>query len=399
MTLRSLGAVVEAPLHRGLWVALATVALLSACAHSPTEQVKRPWFSATSTNQWNEVANDLIARNAVGQGGALRTLAYLNLAIHNAIAQSDKEKQSSDGAVAGAAASVLSQLFAKDEAAINARLQREIQAIGSGQRAAFQAGVDLGRKVGDQVMAQARTDRVAAAWTGTVPVGEGKWASLVNPPAPPLAPALGNARTFYMKAGDEFRAPPPPAWGSAAFQAQIAEVRTIADARTNEQVRIAQYWEDLTGSFAAGAWNVRARNAMAARGIDEETTARALAMMHMAGFDALVACHDSKYTYWVPRPAQADPKITLAVGVPNHPSYPANHACISGAMGRVLDAQVPDSNGMFEKMGKEAGASRLYGGIHYRMDLDAGDEIAHKVAARVLQTGPAKGQPYTPAGR
>jgi len=399
MTMRLLGAVIAAPLYRGFLVALATVALLGACAHSPTEQVKRPWFSPTSTNQWNEFANDLIARNAVGQGGALRTLAYLNLAIHNAIVQSDKERQASDGAVAGAAATVLAQLFAKDEAAVNARLQREIQAIGSGRRAAFQSGVDLGRKVGDQVMAQARTDRVAAAWTGTVPVGEGKWASLVNPPAPPLAPALGNARTFYMKAGDEFRAPPPPAWGSAAFQAQIAEVRTIADARTNEQVRIAQYWEDLTGSFAAGAWNVRARNAMAARGIDEETTARALAMMHMAGFDALIACHDSKYTYWVPRPAQADPKITLAVGVPNHPSYPANHACISGAMGRVLDAQAPGSNGVFETMGKEAGTSRVYGGIHYQMDVDAGDEIARKIAARALQSGPAKGQTYAPAGR
>jgi len=399
MTMRLLGAVVAAPRYRGFLVALATVALLGACAHSPTEQVKRPWFSATSTNQWNEFANDLIARNAVGQGGALRTLAYLNLAIHNAIVQSDKERQASDGAVAGAAAAVLAQLFAKDEAAVNARLQREIQAIGSGRRAAFQSGVDLGRKVGDQVMAQARTDRVAAAWTGTVPVGEGKWVSLVNPPAPPLAPALGNARTFFMKAGDEFRAPPPPAWGSAAFQAQIAEVRTIADARTNEQVRIAQYWEDLTGSFAAGAWNVRARNAMAARGIDEETTARALAMMHMAGFDALIACHDSKYTYWVPRPAQADPKITLAVGVPNHPSYPANHACISGAMGRVLDAQAPGSNGVFETMGKEAGTSRVYGGIHYQMDVDAGDEIARKIAARALQSGPAKGQTYAPAGR
>jgi hypothetical protein len=399
MTLRSLGAVVEAPLHRSLWVAFATVALLAACAHNPTEPVKRPWFSATSTNQWNEFANDLIARNAVGQVAALRTLAYLNLAIHNAIVQADKDKQASDGAVAGAAATVLSQLFAKDEAAVNARLQREIQAIGSGQRAAFQSGVDLGRKVGDQVMAQARTDRVAVAWTGTVPVGEGKWASLVNPPAPPLAPALGNARTFYMKAGDEFRAPPPPAWGSADFQVQITEVRTIADSRTNEQIRIAQYWEMLTGSFAAGAWNVTARNAMAASGLDEATTARALAMMHMAGFDAIVACHDSKYTYWVPRPAQADPKLTLAVGVPNHPSYPANHSCISGTMGRVLDAQVPGSNGVFEKMGKEAGASRLYGGIHYRMDLDAGDEIASKVAARALQSGPAKGQSYTPAGR
>lgn len=399
MTLRSLGAVVEAPLHRGLWVALATVALLAACAHSPTEPVKRPWLSATSTNQWNEFANDLIARNAVGQVGALRTLAYVNLAIHNAIVQADKDKQSSDGAVAGAAATVLSQLFAKDEAAVNARLQREVQAIGSGQRAAFQSGVDLGRRVGDQVMAQARTDRIAAPWTGTVPVGEGKWASLVNPPAPPLAPALGNARTFYMKAGDEFRAPPPPAWGSAAFQVQIAEVRSVADNRTNEQIRVAQYWEDLTGSFAAGAWNVRARNAMAARGFDEASTARALAMMHMAGFDAVVACHDSKYTYWVPRPAQADPKITMAVGAPNHPSYPANHACISGTMGRVLDAQVPDSNGVFESMGKEAGTSRLYGGIHYRMDLDAGDEIASKIAARALQSGPAKGQAYTPAGR
>ena len=397
--MRLLGAVVAAPRYRGFLVALATVALLGACAHSPTEPVKRPWFSATSTNQWNEFANDLIARNAVGQGGALRTLAYLNLAIHNAIAQSEKDKLASDGAVAGAAAAVLVQLFAKDEAAVNARLQREIQAIGSGRRAAFQSGVDLGRKVGDQVMAQARTDRVAAAWTGTVPVGEGKWVSLVNPPAPPLAPALGNARTFYMKAGDEFRAPPPPAWGSTAFQVQITEVRAISDNRTNEQIRIAQYWEDLTGSFAAGAWNVRARNAMAARGIDEETTARALAMMHMAGFDALVACHDSKYVYWVPRPVQADPKITLAVGVPNHPSYPANHACISGTMGRVLDAQVPGSNGVFETMGKEAGTSRVYGGIHYQMDVDAGDEIARKIAARALQSGPAKGQTYTPAGR
>jgi hypothetical protein len=399
MTSRSLGAVVKAPFFFSLWVALASAALLGACAHNPTESVKRPWLAPTSTNQWNEFANDLIARNAVGQVGALRTLAYLNLAIHNAIVQADKDKQAADGAVAGASAAVLAQLFSKDEAAVNARLQREVQAIGAGQRAAFQAGVDLGRKVGDQVMAQARTDRVAVAWAGTVPIGEGKWASLANPPAPPLAPALGNARTFYLKSGDEFRAPPPPAWGSAPFQAQIKEVRAISDTRTNEQIRIAQYWEDLTGSFAAGAWNVRARNAMAARGIDEATTARALAMMHMAGFDAIVACHDSKYAYWVPRPVQADPKITLAVGVPNHPSYPANHACISGAMGRVLDAQVPGSDGLFEKMGKEAGMSRVYGGIHYQMDVDAGDEIAGKVAARAALTGPAKDQPFAPAGR
>ncbi|MES3015295.1 MAG: hypothetical protein V4750_16430 [Pseudomonadota bacterium] len=202
-----------------------------------------------------------------------------------------------------------------------------------------------------------------------------------------------------MKSGDEFRVPPAAPWGSDAFKAQTREVRDIADARTNEQLRVAQNWENLTGSFAAGAWNVRARAAMAAKGLDEPTTARVLATMHMAGFDGVVACHDSKYAYWVPRPSQADPGISVAITLPNHPSYPSNHSCISGAMGRVLDASIPGSNGMFEAMGRQAGTSRLYGGIHYQMDLDAGEAIAAKVAARALQSGPVSGQVFTPAGR
>lgn len=399
MTMRSFGAVLRAPFQSQSWVALVAAALVIGCAPMQPEQARTPWASATSTNQWNDYANDLIARNAIGQLGALRTLAYTNLAIHNAIALSGKEKQSAEGAAAGAAATVLAQFFSKDEAAVTARLQREVQAIGAGQRPAFQAGVDLGRKVGDQVMAQAKTDRVADAWTGTVPVGEDKWSSRVQPPAPPLAAQLGKARTFFLTSGDEFRAPPPPAYGSAAFQAQVKEVRMVSDTRTNEQLRVAQYWEGLSGPFAAGAWNIVARNLMAAKGFDEASTARVLAIIHMAGFDANVACHDSKYVYWVPRPTQADPKISLAIGVPNHPSYPSNHACISGAVGRVLDALVPGTNGMCEAMAKQAGASRVYGGIHYQMDLDAGDEIARKVAARALQSGPAVGVPYSPAGR
>jgi len=398
MTLHALGAALAAPLHRGLLVAVATVALLSACAHTAPD-VRTPWVSPTSTNQWNEYANDLIARNAVGQVGALRTLGYLNLAIHNAIVQAGNDTKRVDGAVAGAAATVLAQLFPKDEAAVNARLQREVQSIGATGRAGFESGVDLGRKVGVQVVALARSDRVASAWTGTVPVGDDKWASRAQPPAPPLAPALGNARTFYLVSGDEFRAPPPLAYGSPAFQEQLKQVREVSDTRTNEQLRIAQFWENLNGAFAAGTWNVYARTAMAAKGYDEATTARALATMHMAGFDAIVACHDSKYVYWVPRPSQADPRISLAVALPNHPSYPSNHSCISGSMGRVLDAMVPGTGGMYEQMGKQAGTSRIYGGIHYQMDLDAGDEIARKVAARALQAGPQPGQAYAPAGR
>jgi hypothetical protein len=33
------------------------------------------------------------------------------------------------------------------------------------------------------------------------------------------------------------------------------------------------------------------------------------------------------------------------------------------------------------------------------MDVDAGDEIARKIAERALQSGPARVQAYTPAGR
>lgn len=378
----------------------ATLSLaLAGCATTGAAPNATPWIAATSTNQWNEHANDLITRNGSGQVGALRVLAYLNVAIHNAIVQAGAQQRSSEGAAAGAAATVLAGLFPRDEAAVNTRLQREVAALGSAQRAGFQAGVDFGKQVGEQVMALARADRVAAPWTGTVPTGANQWVSLVQPPAAPLAPALGGARTFVLDSGSEVRAPAPPAVGSPEFQRQLQAVRALSDTRSNRQLRVAQFWENLNGAFAAGTWNQVARAAMAQRGFDEASTARTLAVMHVAGFDGVVACHDSKYTFWVPRPSQLDPAITVAVGVPNHPSYPSNHSCISGSIGRVLDALLPGANGQYTLMGTEAGESRLMGGIHYGMDLAAGNEIARQVAEKALRSGPAVGQVFTPRGR
>jgi hypothetical protein len=387
-------------------VAAALCALLVACAHAPTDgargsavSTRTPWAASTSTFQWNEYATDLIARNAVGQFPAVRTLAYMNLAINNAIVQASALGLEPDGAAAGAAAGMLSHFFPKDEQATMARLQREVGALGAEARTRFLPGVEVGRQAAAQAVALAQADRATAAWSGTVPAGDDKWSSRQQPPTPPLGPQLGSARTFFLVSGADYRAPPPPPYGSAAFQAQVRQVRTLSDGRTNSQLRIAQYWENLTGSFAAGAWNAVARSAMAAQGFDEPSSARSLALMHMTAFDAQVACHDSKYTYWVPRPTQTDPQITLAIGVPNHPSYPSNHACISGAIGHVLDAMLPNTNGMYEAMGRQAGESRVYGGIHYQMDLDAGFDIARKVAARALEVGVPKDKPFMPLGR
>jgi membrane-associated phospholipid phosphatase len=142
-----------------------------------------------------------------------------------------------------------------------------------------------------------------------------------------------------------------------------------------------------------------ARSAISARGLGEAESARILAVMHMVGVDAFIACHDSKYTYWVPRPSQVDPGIRMTIGLPNHPSYPSNHACTSGAMGLVLDRYFPDEGGRYFAMGRQAGESRIYAGIHYRFDVDDGYVIARKLSAKALQTGIPVDRPFTPLGR
>jgi hypothetical protein len=387
-------------------LALPLQLLVTGCAQqppaapaAPAAAGATPWALATSTVQWNDYACDLIARNAVGQYAALRTLAYLNLAIHNAIAAARQQGLEPDGAAAGAAAGVLAHFFAKDEPAISARLSRETGALGSGTRSRFAAGVELGRAAAAQAVALAKADRSDATWTGSLPTGEDKWSSRAQPPAPPGGAHFGKVRTFFLTTGADLRAPPPPAYGSEAFKAQVSEVRRVSDTRTNQQLRIAQYWENLSGSFAAGAWNAVARSAIAARGMDEAASARTLAMVHMVGFDAVIACHDSKYAYWVPRPPQADPGIKLAIGVPNFPAYPSNHACISGAIGMTLGELFPERREMYQAMGQQAGESRIYAGIHYRMDLDAGYAIARQLVARAQQVGMPQDRPFVPQGR
>ena len=382
------------------------IGVIGGCAQQPErastaapQPAASPWALASPTFRWNEYACELIARNQVGQFPAARTLAYLNLAINNALVVARTQGRKSDGAVAGAAATVLTYAFSKDEQAIAGRLSGELAATGVEGRADFAAGIEIGRAAGAEVVAAAKTDRSDLAWSGPAPSGADKWSSRNQPPRPPLGPRLGEMRPFFLTTGAEFRAPVPPPYDSPEFRAAVAEVRAVADHRTDAQLRIAQYWENLTGAFGAGAWNDVARSAIAAHGLSEAEAARVLALTHMVGVDATIACHDSKYVYWVPRPTQADPGISLAIGVPNHPSYPSNHACISGAIGIVLDAQFPDQGGRYSAMGMQAGESRIYGGIHYRIDVNAGNDIARKVAARALEVGLPRDRPFVALGR
>ncbi len=106
--------------------------------------------------------------------------------------------------------------------------------------------------------------------------------------------------------------------------------------------------------------------------------------MSAAEFDALIGCFDAKYHYWFIRPPQADPAITLPIGLPPHPSYPSAHSCVSGSATGVLAAIFPNERDRLEAVAIEASLSRLYAGIHYRFDFVTGLALGRAVAAKAM---------------
>src|SRR5262249_46645247 len=112
--------------------------------------------------------------------------------------------------------------------------------------------------------------------------------------------------------------------------------------------------------------------------------ARALAAMNIATYDAAVACWDAKFTYWQIRPPQLDPDFKSLFPPPNHPSYPAAHGCLSTAAATTLARLFPRDAGAFRGLGKQAAGARMWAGIHYRWDIEAGQALGRAVAEQVM---------------
>lgn len=345
-----------------------------------------------ATLEWNRFAQDMIAKHKPNQQAAQRGMAYLSLAQYaaaDAATRTPPRPLTTPGAIAGASAAVLSYLHPADADLFEAEVRRREAELAPGLAKAFRDGEAVGRAVGAQVVALAQQDRFSAPWTGTVPTGPGIWYSSTVPPTPPALPQLGGMQPFLMTGGSQFRSPPPPAFGSGDFDAAVAEVRAIADTRTARQDSIAKFWVMGTGSLIAGFWNTTAADLIMRSNLGELEASKALALMNTAAMDGLIGCADAKFTYWLLRPTHADPGIKLATGLPNFPSYPSNHACFSGAAAYTLAALFPADAERLSDMAYEAALSRVYGGIHYRFDGDAGLALARDVASLTSESGAA----------
>ncbi len=367
-------------------------AFLAACADSPTAitsgtkstEIRASSSEAvtgTSTARWNRKAMALFRARG---GNAGRVNAYVSLAQYRAALVADQAKDgrsqpSLAGAVAGASVVVLKQFYPLDAASIDAELaaQRADAPARTEHNKDFDAGEIIGRNIGAAVLALASTDNFGATSPGTPPVGPGLW---ISSGAPIVRGGLG-ARPFFLTSGSELRLPPPPAFGSAEFLAALAEVRSLSDGRTAEQIAISQEWVPFSGVVF---------NGVATELIDryrrsELEAARIVAYANAAAFDAIIACFDTKFAYWFIRPTQADPGITLAVALPNHPSYPSAHSCESGAFQGVLADAFPAERARLESIAQEASMSRISGGLHYRFDGDGGLAIGRAAARLALE--------------
>src|SRR5690349_4901672 len=211
------------------------------CAQPPADVGGAPVASgtlgATATQHWNTYARDLVTRNP--SAPSPRVFAYLALAQRNAAVVARQTGRDVDGAVAGASAAALAFFIPNDAQFIEGNLVREEESLGgNGPRRDFAAGVEIGKRAAQDVIAAAKADRSDAVVIAAAPTAPGAWSSLARPPAPPLYRQFPGMRPFFLASASEFRAPPPAPLGSDAFRAALAEVRKTSDNRTTEQVRI-----------------------------------------------------------------------------------------------------------------------------------------------------------------
>ena len=370
--------------------------IASACTDAPARvlQPTTPQLDAVkfwednATTRWNRRATELFGTTTLpnGQAAASRILTYLSIAQHRAALAAEASKDGSTHpsvsvAIGATSVVVLSQFYPLSAATLETQFDADLAAQGWPGRKNQDAtsGEAVGRAVGAAVLAQAATDNYLAVVPPTQPPGPGKWAPLPNP-----VRSLFGVRPFFLTSADQIRPGPPPAFGSAEYLAALAEIRGISDTRTTEQVSIAQTWAFGAAPFTAGAENLIADQLLAEHHRSEKDAARILAYANAAAFDAQIACWDAKFFYYFIRPTQADPAITVAVPLPNHPSYPSGHACITGAIMSVLMDAFPSERDRLEEIIEIAGLSRMYGGIHYRFDIDAGGAIGRQAAALAL---------------
>ncbi|GHB39133.1 phosphatase PAP2 family protein [Mongoliitalea lutea] len=301
---------------------------------------------------------------------------------------------------------ILTLMFPLEAQVLENHYQQHLQSMlhaGINVPSDLEAGVYLGDEVVKLAKMRASIDGMARA-QASKPVSDSianaaferfgwKWQNTEVPQRPVgLTPLFGQVKMWHVPTVEEVRSPPPPAIGSAEFEADVRELERFARHMTLDQRRIANWWEDGLGSYTPpGHWNKFAKLSIVQAKLNPLRAARVFAYMNTAIMDAGVACWDIKYYYHYPRPVETIRNFRTILGTPNFPAYTSGHSTFSAAGAEVLAHFFPTQAQQFRVWAEEAAMSRLYGGIHYRFDAVEGtiqgEKVGNYAVARAKSDG------------
>jgi hypothetical protein len=333
---------------------------------------------------------------------------------------------SAEAAAAVAAHDVLVGVVPTKQAEFDAALTASLAAVPDGR--AEDAGASVGRTVAAAMLAARQDDGIDVPTPYTPGIEPDDWQP--TPPAfgPALLPQFATLPPFALTSPDQFRAAPPPSITSDAFTRAFDEIKAVgavnSTTRTADQTAIAKYWAGPLGTVQPpGQWNRIARGVALEQGNSLSDNARLFALLNFSMNDALIAAWDTKFTYNFVRPVTAirnaandgnpdtgaDPAWTPLLTTPGHPSYMAAHSTLSASAATVLGsffcddsiaftdtsevaaggATITRSFRGFWEAAEKAGASRVYGGIHWQFDnqagLKAGRDVGRFVSNHLLR--------------
>ena len=310
---------------------------------------------------------------------------------------------SEDAVLAAAAREVLKFLFPGEVDYLNERATEHKNTRlwgGMNVQSDIDAGDSLGVAIAKRIIAYAKTDKMGASNNqadfpllqadATARGFTNQWRSLEIPVRPPLLPFFGNVKTWNFDEAEKVAIRPAAPFlpGTPEFQKDLDEMHEIVKNRTKEQYRIAAYWADGTGSYTPpGHWSRKASELILENKWNEIRSARAMALTTTAVQDAGIVCWNTKYYYLTQRPTDVDGALKTSTGIPNFPGYTSGHSTFSAAAAEVLSYLFPSNAAELSDMAKDASNSRIYGGIHFRIDCEVGLESGKKVATYAVARG------------
>jgi len=368
------------------------------------------------------------APGAVTQGGSSLYLAFVHLAIYNAVVAIHPRYQpylyslnaprgaSQEAAVIAAAHRILVNYFPDQQAALDAQYAQSLASISDGQSKTD--GMQVGEVSALTLIALRANDGRGANVPYSYPTTPtpGVWMPTPPPLLPPLTPWVGQMLPFTMNSPSQFLPKSgPPDLGSKQWARDLNETKTLgavnSTVRTPQQTEIGLFWTDHAGQQYARAF----RSLATEQELNIPQSARLFAMLFTAYADSFIGCMNAKYTFSFWRPVTAiqnadidgnpdtiQDSTWLPLGVtPNHPEFPANHGCVSGAVAATLQSFFDDHEFSFTvtstvtntthhfqsaaDLERDVFGARIYAGFHYRHSLEQGFLLGHRVVKQMLQ--------------